>query len=279
MPYLEVNGTNIFYERKGSGPVVLTFHGGLGMDHTHIMYETERLQDRFEFIYFDLRANGKSINRDDSDEVKTFTYEQLVDDAEELRKKLNLGKVNIFGSSLGLYLALLYSLRHPESVNKIIGNCGPARFDFDFSAGLKAAQERSPEITEMMKEKAVEEPGTEEEIKDNFRCYFYLYSYKLTDTVKQHVDRMVKDSVFNPPTLQRDEELRKDANLLERLKDIRQKTLIMAGRYDVISPEYVSEIAEMLPESKFVVFENSGHWPSYEEPEKFDKTISEFLNE
>ena len=279
MPYLEVNGTNIFYERKGSGPVVLTFHGGLGMDHTHIMYETERLQDRFEFIYFDLRANGKSINRDDPDEVKAFTYEQLVDDAEELRKKLNLGKVNIFGSSLGLYLALLYSLRHPESVNKIIGNCGPARFDFDFSAGLKAAQERSPEITEMMKEKAVEEPGTEEEIKDNFRYYFYLYSYKLTDTVKQHVDRMVKDSVFNPPTLQRDEELRKDANLLERLKDIRQKTLIMAGRYDVISPEYVSEVAEMLPESKFVVFENSGHWPSYEEPEKFDKTISEFLNE
>ena len=279
MPYLEVNGTNIFYERKGSGPVVLTFHGGLGMDHTHIMYETERLQDRFEFIYFDLRANGKSINRDDPDEVKAFTYEQLVDDAEELRKKLNLGKVNIFGSSLGLYLALLYSLRHPESVNKIIGNCGPARFDFDFSSGLKAAQERSPEITEMMKEKAVEEPGTEEEIKDNFRYYFYLYSYKLTDTVKQHVDRMVKDSVFNPPTLQRDEELRKDANLLERLKDIRQKTLIMAGRYDVISPEYVSEIAGMLPESKFVVFENSGHWPSYEEPEKFDKTISEFLNE
>ena len=279
MPYLEVNGTNIFYVRKGIGPVVLTFHGGLGMDHTHIMYETERLQDRFEFIYFDLRANGKSINRDDPDEVKAFTYEQLVDDAEELRKKLNLGKVNIFGSSLGLYLALLYSLRHPESVNKIIGNCGPARFDFDFSAGLKAAQERSPEITDMMKEKAVEEPGTEEEIKDNFRYYFYLYSYKLTDTVKQHVDRMVNDSVFNPPTLQRDEELRKDANLLERLKDIRQKTLIMAGRYDVISPEYVSEVAEKLPESKFVVFENSGHWPSYEEPEKFDKTISEFLNE
>ena len=279
MPYLKVNGTDIYYERKGSGPVVLTFHGGLGMDHNHIKYETERLQEHFEFIYFDLRANGKSINRDDPDEVKTFTYEQLVDDAEELRKKLDLGKVNVFGSSLGLYLALLYSLRHPGSVDKIIGNCGPARFDFDFSDRLKVAQERSPEVTKMMKEKTVEEPETEEEIKDSFRYYFYLYSYKLTDNVKQHVDRMVKDSIFNPPTLQRDEELRKGANLLERLKDIRQKTLIMAGKYDVIFPENVSEIADMLPESKFVLFENSGHWPSYEEPEKFDKTISEFLNE
>ena len=279
MPYLEINGTNIFYERIGKGPIVLTFHGGLGMDHTHIKYETERLQDHFEFIYFDLRANGRSVNKDDPDEVKTFTYEQLVDDVEELRKKLDLGKVSIFGSSLGLYLALLYSLQHPDSVNKIIGNCGPARFDFDFGDGIKAAQERNPDVVEMMKDRVVENPETEEEKNDSFRYYFYLYAYKFTDNVKEHVDRMVNDSVFYPPALERDVELRKDANLLEQLREIKQKTLIMAGKYDVIPLEYVSEIAENLPESRFVVFENSGHWPSYEEPEKFDKTISDFLKE
>ena len=181
---------------------------------------------------------------------------------------------------MGLYLALLYSLRHPGSVDKIIGNCGPARFDFDIgNETIEAAQKRSPDVVEMMKDRIVENPETDDEKKDAYRYYFYLYSYKLTDNVKKHVDRMVNDSVFNPPALQRDEELRKDVNLLERLKDIRQKTLIMAGKYDVIPLEYVSEVAEKLPESKFVVFEHSGHWPSYEEPEKFDKTISEFLNE
>jgi pimeloyl-ACP methyl ester carboxylesterase len=65
---------------------------------------------------------------------------------------------------------------------------------------------------------------------------------------------------------------------LDRLDELDAPTLLIHGREDPIFPIMWSErAAERIPESEFVPFERCGHWPPRENPEKFNRLVSEFL--
>jgi pimeloyl-ACP methyl ester carboxylesterase len=66
-------------------------------------------------------------------------------------------------------------------------------------------------------------------------------------------------------------------NLFEQLSQVEIPVYFLAGRYDYFTP---SEIAEryyqklIAPKGKeFIWFENSGHRPEFDEPEKFYEII------
>ncbi len=63
-----------------------------------------------------------------------------------------------------------------------------------------------------------------------------------------------------------------------RLKEIEIPALVIGGRFDrVCLPKYVLLFRKFMPDAKFVMFENSGHFPYIEEPQKFYETIDAFL--
>jgi proline iminopeptidase len=65
-----------------------------------------------------------------------------------------------------------------------------------------------------------------------------------------------------------------------KLRGITCPTLVTVGRDDWITPVPASEeIASLIPNARLVVFEESGHSPQLEEPEKFQRTVRDFLAE
>jgi proline iminopeptidase len=63
------------------------------------------------------------------------------------------------------------------------------------------------------------------------------------------------------------------------LAAFRCPTLILNGRYDMnVAPLTAWNMAHTIPGAKLVFFEESGHLPSYEEPEKYRAVLEEFLN-
>ena len=64
---------------------------------------------------------------------------------------------------------------------------------------------------------------------------------------------------------------------LDKLADITARSLVIAGAHDMMPPEKVSELHEGLADSRFLVFDNSGHFAPVEEPEAFQLAIYEFL--
>ncbi len=55
-------------------------------------------------------------------------------------------------------------------------------------------------------------------------------------------------------------------------------TIVMTGRFDInVAPVIAYKIHKSIPGSEFVVFEQSGHLPFYEEPDKFVKVVESFL--
>ncbi len=69
-----------------------------------------------------------------------------------------------------------------------------------------------------------------------------------------------------------------DTDFRRDLKNVKAPTLITAGRYDGVStPEFNIQYQLFMPQAKFVIFEQSGHNPYLEEPEKFYKLFEEFM--
>ena len=63
-----------------------------------------------------------------------------------------------------------------------------------------------------------------------------------------------------------------------RIKKINSPTLLMHGKNDVICPPQNSEdLTKLIPVANLVLFDNNAHMLFVEEPEKFVKTILEFL--
>ncbi|WP_160135053.1 alpha/beta fold hydrolase [Halococcus salsus] len=65
---------------------------------------------------------------------------------------------------------------------------------------------------------------------------------------------------------------------LDRLGEVEQPTLLVHGREDPIFPVHWSERAtQRIPDARFIAFEECGHWPPREYPEKFERVVGRFL--
>jgi pimeloyl-ACP methyl ester carboxylesterase len=66
----------------------------------------------------------------------------------------------------------------------------------------------------------------------------------------------------------------------ERLKDLRMPTLLIWGRHDHIFPAAHAEAAaQRLPHGRVEIFEDSGHTPQMEQPERFNRLVLDFLRQ
>jgi proline iminopeptidase len=71
-----------------------------------------------------------------------------------------------------------------------------------------------------------------------------------------------------------------DYDLKPQLPGVRCPTLVTVGRTDWITPVSSAEtIASLIPDSRLVIFEKSGHSPQIEEAGKFEAVVREFLHE
>ena len=61
------------------------------------------------------------------------------------------------------------------------------------------------------------------------------------------------------------------------LNAIEVPTLIMLGRYDVVSAASARHYQTLIPGSRIAVFEESGHLPMQDEPEKYVSLLRAFL--
>lgn len=67
-------------------------------------------------------------------------------------------------------------------------------------------------------------------------------------------------------------------NFKKILPFISQETLIIWGKDDKsISPKYAKKIKKILNKAKLIIFQNTGHHPHINIPEKFSETIIKFL--
>ena len=112
---ITVNHIPLFTRRVGSGPLVVVLHGGPGASHDYLLPQYDLLATRRELLYYDQRGGGQSP----APREAPLGWEAHVSDLEGLRVALGHDRLMLCGYSWGGLLALLYTLRYPDRVERL----------------------------------------------------------------------------------------------------------------------------------------------------------------
>jgi pimeloyl-ACP methyl ester carboxylesterase len=113
---IEVNGTRIYYEKRGRGPAVLFVSGASG-DAGHWTTVADILADTYTVITYDRRGNSRSPRP--PGRTSTTVGEQA-DDAAALLRGLDLVPAIVFGTSAAAGIVADLCLRRPHVLHGAI---------------------------------------------------------------------------------------------------------------------------------------------------------------
>jgi pimeloyl-ACP methyl ester carboxylesterase len=114
--YVAVNGVKIYYEVYGSGPVVVLLHGN-GSSIARMTCQIAFFSTNHRVIAMDTRGRGKSDDGPDR-----FTFEQQADDVAAILAQEHVERADVLGQSDGGIIALVFGIRHPGHVRKIVAS-------------------------------------------------------------------------------------------------------------------------------------------------------------
>jgi clorobiocin/coumermycin A biosynthesis protein CloN7/CouN7 len=117
---LDVPGARLYYERRGTGPLLLLI--GSPMDSTGFAGFAGALADRYTVVTYDPRGIGHSSREDTAEDV---TPEQQADDVHHLLSALGGEPADVFGSSGGAVVGLALVTAHPDQVRTLVAHEPP----------------------------------------------------------------------------------------------------------------------------------------------------------
>lgn len=269
-----INGARLRLQVMGEpdAPAIIVHHGAPGLgSRSEPVRSFGPFADQYRIVTFDARGSGES------DDLPPYTHAQWVADIDAIRELLGLETFVMAGGSYGGFLALEYTLAHPERVSALILRDTAANTDYDHLAVERARSTDRVTIDEW----TISRIGTGH-FADNteFERYWrgilplYDHSYDPQATERKALATRyhyaTHNAAFGVNMPQYD--------LTGRLGEIACPTLVVVGRHDWRTPVQASQaIVDGIPQAELVVFEKSGHSPQLEEPEKFQATVRNFL--
>ena len=114
--YVSVNGLKMYYEIHGEGsqPLVL-IHGAFSAIGTSFGRLLPGLARDRMVVALELQAHGHTADID-----RPLSLEGMADDVAAAIQQLGLGQADVFGYSMGAFVALQLVIRHPEVVRKLV---------------------------------------------------------------------------------------------------------------------------------------------------------------
>ncbi|MFQ5909312.1 MAG: alpha/beta fold hydrolase [Thermoplasmata archaeon] len=271
-----IDDRSIEHEVKGSGPPCFLAPVSWGIDYALWAHYLTDLENKLKMVYFNPRGIGRSSKITSPSDC---SMDSIVSDMERLRKHLGFNRIAVMGHSAGGFSALKCAIRRPESINALVLVETAANIDYekDFNE-LSRTDERIVKILEEMRKPPREDITKEELMRRNLMLVFSVY-FKDYEPFEKEFEEHLSRSKMSPDHLRYHQQADLPRyDVLTDLGKISCPALIIAGKHDPVCPPKFSEVlSDALPESKLVVFENSGHWPFIEEEDKFVEVVSDFL--
>ena len=266
--FIEIDGMQVHYRDEGKGFPIVLVHGTASSLHTWDDWSKELLKTN-RVIRMDLPAFGLTgPNKTANYSIKAYT--SFLND---LLTKLHVEKFYLAGNSLGGNIAWNYAAEHPDKVEKLV---------LVDASGLPTNKPQ-PAIFKMAKTPFLNSlflyVTPKFFIKKNME-EVYADGSKITDELVTRYHKMALRVGNRQAFIDRakiDFKLGSKANY-NKLKSINTSTLLIWGAQDNWIPlDNGKRMDSILPNSKLVVLENSGHVPMEENPQESFAFLNEFL--
>ena len=283
--FLDRPGGRLFVREVGHGPPVVVLHGGPDFDHEYLLPELDVLASDARLVYYDQRGRGRSFSGEGGGDV---TLEGEMADLDAVRESVGAGPVALLGHSFGALLAAEFAIRRPERVTHLI-LLNPAPVSH---AGVRAlrdalAARRTPLETLRRRELAVDPAfirGDLEPEAESYRIHFRS-TVRSPEVLEAIVGRLRR--AFEPAGIVAAREIetalhdqtwnRDDYDLTPALARLAIPTLVLTGDNDFIPPEVGRAIASALPDARFALLEDCGHFAYLEQPDAVRSLIADLL--
>lgn len=282
-----IDGYKINVEIKGEGDPIFFLPGGPGNSHDYMQGNFGQYYTNQTMVFFDFLGRGKS---DDAKNLSEYSVENDVALIEKLRLELNFNKISLVGHSYGTVPAQAYAIKYPDNVEKMVlinGFHSGAMWQANCDSYNHYAKTHFPEKWKQVDSlRALGYLSSQEpllSVYGNFPTkYIYYHNTTLGQNVPKYSYRGWANDVYIT-IIGEDGDFDVSGSMINqdyrrKLKEVKAKTLIVAGRYDGVStPEFAIQYKQYMPQAKFVMFESSAHNPYLEEPEKFYTLFEEFM--
>jgi proline iminopeptidase len=266
------NELNLEVLGDDDAPVLIAHHGGGGIGSLEEPKATfGPLADLYRVVVFDARGCGRSEGK------PPFSHAQWAADVDGLREWLGADQIIIAGGSYGGFIAMEYAIAYPEHTRAmILRDTSADKSNLDRAYENARHQDRIEINWDNFNRYWHGEITDDEDLKQRWADIIPLYDYeydpvKAAARVEAGIYRHEAHNwcfLYNMPNY----------DLRDQLPNVQCPTLVTVGRTDWVTPvESAETIASLIPNSKLVIFEKSGHSPQIEEFDLFQHVMREFL--
>ena len=270
---------------KSTKTPVMVLHGGPGAGHNYCEPIAEVLaQTGRAAVLYDQIGCGNSTHLPDKPK-EFWTPELFMEELVLLTQHLGISnKYNIVGQSCGGMLGMQFAITKPKGLNALVVADSPASMEVWVSEANKLRKELPPEVEATLLKH--EDAGTTEDPEyvaavdvfySRHLCRIPQPPYVVASFEQLAADPTVYHTMNGPSEFHVIGSL-KNWDIRSQLKEIVAPTLLVSGQYDEATPAMVKEIHGLIPGSKWELFAESSHMPHVEEPAKFKRVVSEFLD-
>ena len=202
---------NHYYIEKGQGEALILLHGN-GENCDYFQGQIGEFARFFHVYAIDTRGHGKTPRGN-----APFSIRQFADDLLDFMDAHQIGKAHLLGFSDGGNIAMIFAMKHPDRVNRLILN--GANLD---AKGVK--------------------PSVQIPIEIGYRIAKIFA--RISQTAKLNAEML--GLMVNDPNVPSEE-----------LVKIQAKTLVIAGTKDMIKDEHTRLIAQNIPDAQLVILEGN----------------------
>ena len=269
MPLASMNdGTRLYYESTGSGYPLLFSHEFAG-DYRSWEPQVRYFSRRYRVIVYNARGYPPS---DVPEDLAAYSQARAMQDIAQLLEALQVPQAHVVGLSMGGYATLHFGLNYPDMARSlVVAGCGYG----SVSGDREKFQQDTAQVAKRIQS-------------DGMQAMAAVYSKGPTRVQfedkdprgwQEFADQLAEHSAAGAAlTMQGVQGQRPSVYELEaQMRQLQVPTLVVTGDEDEPCLEPGLFMKRAIPTAGLVIVPKTGHTINLEEPEAFNRIVSDFL--
>lgn len=269
----------------GDKPTIVVVHGGPGSTHDYLLNLADFAARGWPVVHYDQLGNGGSTHLPERG-ADFWTVRLFLDELDNLLTRLGVAdNYLLYGQSWGGMLAAKHAAAQPPGLRGLVIANSPASYPLWLEEMKVLRDALPPGVNDTLLRLEASGQTQTDEYFQALLPFYRKHVCRLDPWPREYLASFYE--IFNDPTvyytMNGPSEFHvtgslRDWSVEDCCADITVPTLLISGRHDEATPRTVQPFADLIPDVRWEIFEESSHLPHLEEPELFAQVLTGYLD-